>query len=425
MGVPVLLNINGIEKKSVDVTYEDLLWLYRDFEKRNGKLPTGHDLLSKNNLPQERIVARVLRENNKTNSDFMLELGKVSHVRCEPKDYNLYLQRFINKCKELNRTLKINELVNNEYSLPSAKYFVDHCPGKNVKTYNDFLIWCGLEVNSKYRKEYISNFLIEYEKKLGRPIIINDISEEKTGFSMIVLTRLFGGLGNAKKEIGLMKTLPVQPKPFEFYKERLTKTLFAIKEATGRTTVSWADIESKKYNEFPTEHKTYTRAFKRNSVDINEYMKSLGFQLSTNKYSFHSTLNSGEYVMSLLEYDFTKFINEDLNLHYNINYKRNVLYKTFSNIDKRIDCDYVFEINGRKLYVEIAGRIYRLAHDDWHTYKYHSKHENDYRDNMILKENLLIENDCDYLFFMSNDIQTEKYKQILIDKINEMKEAIL
>jgi len=63
--------------------------------------------------------------------------------------------------------------------------------------------WCGYESNKlKKEKEDIANTLINLEKELGRPILREDISLEKTGFSMIVLVRMFGGLNKAKEELG-------------------------------------------------------------------------------------------------------------------------------------------------------------------------------------------------------------------------------
>ena len=64
----------------------------------------------------------------------------------------------------------------------------------------------------KYLRE-----LINLEKELGRPITKEDISLEKTGFSMIVLDRMFGGLTNAKNELGLMKSVSAKPLSFEYY----------------------------------------------------------------------------------------------------------------------------------------------------------------------------------------------------------------
>lgn len=200
MAKPINLNVDGRTVLTTDVTYKDLVWLFKDYEKKYGRIPTGKEYLSKYNLPQQRIINRVLKENNITFSEFMLELGKVSHVRCNACDYDLYLEKYKNKCNELGRALTEHELTNNPYGLPSSQYFSKNCPDKSIKTYNDFVLWCGFNSNMlKKDDEFIKNTLINLEKELGRPITRNDISKDKTGFSMIAVNRLFGSLGNAKK----------------------------------------------------------------------------------------------------------------------------------------------------------------------------------------------------------------------------------
>ena len=83
---------------------------------------------------------------------------------------------------------------------------------KQIKILKDKMV----NEHKKYKKEsnklekdrdFVVDTLINLEKKLGRPILKEDISLEKTGFSLIVLNRMFGGLGRAKEELGLMKSI--------------------------------------------------------------------------------------------------------------------------------------------------------------------------------------------------------------------------
>ena len=136
----------------------------------------------------------------------------------ESKDYDLYVKRFKEVSDNIGHALCGNELMNNKYGLPNPIWFVKYCPDKNVKKYDDFVRWCGYESNKlKKEKEDIANALINLEKELGRPILREDISLEKTGFSMIVLVRMFGGLNKAKEEIGLM---PVSYTHLDVYKRQ-------------------------------------------------------------------------------------------------------------------------------------------------------------------------------------------------------------
>lgn len=420
MAEPIYLNVNGRNVLTTEVTYSDLIWLFNDYKNKNGKLPISSECLSKNNLPQQRIINRVLKENNISFNEFMLELGKVSHVRCNACDYNLYLEKFKSKCNELGRALTQKELTNNEYALPSASYFFKHCPDKTVKTYDDFILWCGLDSNKlKIDDDFIKNTLINLEKELGRPITRNDISKDKIGFSMIAVNRLFGSLNNAKKELGLSKTLPCQPKSFEYYKDILDDILENIKKRTDRNYISWYDIENKINNPISVEHKTLTKAFKREGIDIFSYIKSKGFMMNPSNFSYHYTFDDGERVVSTMEYDFSQYL-RSLGYTYNKDYYRDVLYRSFSNEKTKMNCDYKIIINGVPLYIEIAGIIYNCIDEDWRNHSFASEQENKYRDKMIIKEKRLIENDCNYVFLFRSEMVNDKYKSILTNKINEI-----
>lgn len=422
MAKPIYLNVDGNPVLTTDVTYKDLLWLFNDFIYKYKKVPTGKECLSKYNLPQQRIINRVLKENDITFNEFMLEFEKVSHVRCNACDYDLYLEKFKNKCNEIGRTLTSLELKNNSYGLPSAQYFYKYCPDKSVKTYDDFVLWCGFKSNKlKKDDDYIITTLINLEKELGRPITRNDISKDKTGFSMITINRIFGSLGNAKKELGLMETLHNQPRSFEYYKKILDDILENIKKQTDRNYISWNDIENKINNPLSVEHKTLTKAFEREGMDIFLYIKEKGFMMNPSNFSFHFTFDDGERVVSILEYEFSKYLKDELNFIYNQDYFRNVLYKTFTNCSGKKDCDYEININGKHLYIEIAGIIYSTINDDWRTHIFKSKLEKEYQIKMIEKEKVMLENNINFLFLFKDDIYSGRYKEIIKNRINEMK----
>ena len=158
-----ILNINGVKKKSSELSLDDLIILYREYEDKYGKLPTMRDAKSKYNLPQQRVINRVLKENNVTYKEFMNNLGKVKHVRTESNDYDLFLNKYKKECEKLGRALLSSELINNNLGLPSVKWFIKNCPDKTVKTYDDFVRMCGYQSNKKIMdKEDVSLALIEY-----------------------------------------------------------------------------------------------------------------------------------------------------------------------------------------------------------------------------------------------------------------------
>lgn len=421
MGQPKYLDVNGRQVLTTKVTYEDLVILYNQYIDTYGEVPIYSKCDAKHNMPQGRIINRVIAEKGITYNDFLLQFGKVSHVRTESKNYDIYVQRFKEVCNKLGRTLRGNELTNNEYGLPNQGWLIKNCPDENVKSYDDFVKWCGFESNKlKKDDEMVGQKLIELEKKLGRHITKNDITLENVGFSEIVVTRVYGSLNKAKKKLGLLPTPPTQPLPFEYYKEKLDEILDNIKTHTNRDIISWYDIESELNNPYSIEHKTLTKSFKREGVDIFAYIKSKGFMMNPSNFSFHYTFDDGERVVSSMEYEFSEYL-RSLGYEYNKDYFRDVLYKTFSNEKSKMNCDYKIMIDNVPLYVEIAGIIYNCQENDWRSHTFSSKQERDYQQKMLKKEQRLIESGQHFLFLFKSEMFNDHYKNILNEKINEVR----
>ena len=80
-----MLKVGDKEVQSTKVTYEDLVILYKQFIDTYGEVPVYSKCDSKHNMPQGRIINRVLKENSITYNDFLLQFGKVSHVEQKVK----------------------------------------------------------------------------------------------------------------------------------------------------------------------------------------------------------------------------------------------------------------------------------------------------------------------------------------------------
>jgi hypothetical protein len=419
MGQPVILKVGDRLVQSTSVSYDDLVILYKQYIEQYGEVPIFSKCDSRHNMPQGRIINRVIADKGITYNDFLLQFGKVSHVRTESKDYDIYVKKYKEKSDAIGRYILSNELINNHYGLPNANWFVKYCPDDDVKTFTDFVKWCGYDPHYALDKEYVSNKLIELEQKLNRPITKQDITLDSVGFSEIVVVRIWGSINKMKKDLGLMKSISTKPISIEECKVRLQTRLENIYKKTGRKFVSWGDIESDEYPDKPLNHKTYHYAFRRNNENLNAYMKSLGFTMCQNNIGNTHTFDDGEIVKSTFEFDFSTYLRK-----HNIEYKRNVKYKIFTDEQSKIDCDYVIQVNGKPLYIEIAGIIYNTLEDDWRNRKYASKRENSYRDKMILKEKLLLNADADFIFLFPWDMVSGKYVDILSTKINEMLEKV-
>lgn len=397
------LNVNGVMKSIAELSYEDLVWLFNDYIGKNGIVPTQKQCIVKNNLPHGRAINKILIENNVSYNDFLNQFGKVKHVRTESKDYDFYLERYKNVSNEIGHALTIKELKNNPYGLPSASWFVKYCPNKNVNSFNDFIIWSGYNSNKlKCDDEEVQNKLIELQSILRRPITRYDINKKTIGFSMIVINRIWGSLGKCKEELGLLKTKSSRPKPFLYYKQILDKYI-DDNDVRQRGFVTWNDIEKNT----EVNHKTFIKAFCDNGYDFYKYLASNNIRLSDNSFGHNTILPSGEKTVSSFEYEFSNFLEKN-GFHYNKDYKRDVVYRSFIPLDNKskINCDYVFSDK----YIEIAGLISN-KNNDWDTCIYNYKKHYDYQQKMIYKRKLLEENNKDYLFLFPEDFQNNIYKE--------------
>lgn len=414
-----IFNVNGVIKESTELNLNDLKILFKQFEDRTGKLPVQPDCIAKNNLPQPKIIKNILKVNHIDHQDFYNSLGKYSHLRTESKDFSYYLKKYINICNKLERALTIKELVNNSYGLPSANWFVRNCPDKEINSYDDFILWCGFSSNKlKINDEWVAKQLIYLDKTLNRPIRKEDLTIENIGFSSIVVNRIWGGLKNAQIQLNLKQgSRKVKYyNNFDEMKNDLKTILTCIKEKEHRTEIILKDITFTKYIQFPSTARRYIENFKSNNEDFYKFVESFGFKIATNGNGNCYRFKDNELTKSYLEYQLTTYLRNELNLKYNKDYFRNVRYSEFSNTDKRIDCDYAVNWNGKIYYIEISGMIKPKFKEVWRTTDFKSKGKNEYRDNLILKEQLLIQNDCSFYILFSDDIKSENYKNIFLDE---------
>lgn len=427
---PVNLQIGERVVKSTDVTYEDLIELYRIFIQKFGHVPITTECTATNNLPQMRIINRVLREQGVTYKDFLGIFGKKLHARASSADYDIFVAEFKKYSDELGRPLTSLELVSEKYNLPSVKWFIKFCPNKNVKNYRDFVVWCGYDPCKKiWTKDEVAAILREYERSNERNVVLEDITTANMGFSTIVINRLFGSLENARIECGLMPLSPRYCYPptvnkanvDSHYVDALKNVVLDYKNKTNSPYISWDIIESGKFGDFNYKHKTYIKHFKNANVDLLAFVKSLGCLMGNNSYSNSYIFDTGELVRSSLEYDFTVYLNKS-GFIYKKDYQRDVRYRTFSNETGRIDCDYVIDVGGIPVYVEIAGVLDSSYGNTWDTYSFTDTRHIEYRNTLLKKRSILESIGAEYYFLFKDEMRDAFYKNI-IDNLSSRKHA--
>lgn len=403
-----LLDVAGRKVPATSVSLDDLYILYQQFVETYGHVPRTNELDAKHNMPQMRIVSRVLESGGVTYGDFCLHFGKTSHVRASKKDYASYVQKLVDYATQHGAAPPNSELT--KLGLPSMKWLIKNCPDSSVHDLEGFCRWAGIVQNKIYTKEEVIDLLKDYEEFLGHSIRYRDLRGPQSPVSGIVVNRLFGSLTLAKQELGLSPTPLAQPLPFEYYQSRLREIVGQFTQQTGRTSITWRDIENPLYSlGDPVSHKTYLLSFQRQGIDLRAYLKSLGVTMAPSNFSTTFTFDDGELTRSSTEYDFSLWLRQN-GMEYQRDYLRDYKYVNFTQGTGRIDCDYYFpHINGGSC-IEIAGIIYEVQEEDWRQHLYASGRENQYRDKMLLKERLLVEANVPYLFLFRDDMQAGIYQ---------------
>ncbi len=122
---------------------------------------------------------------------------------------------------------------------------------------------------------------------------------------------------------------------------------------------------------------------------------------------------------------FSKYLKEK-GLKYNIDYFRDVKYSTFiPNYKGNMNCDYVIHIDGKIIYIEIAGIL-----SEYKTWFYankaisRSKSKERYRQKLFKKEFLLKSNNLIYFILFPCDLTRENFENILTNPSLELKKKI-
>ena len=137
MGKAIYLNVGSKKVLTTEITYDDLVILYKQYIEKYGEIPLLTQCLSKFNLPQSKIVKSVVKNKGISYNEFLLQFGKI-------------------------RTLNVNGVYKNTNDL----------------TYGDLIILYKQYIN-KFNELPISNKCTYQNNLPSRQIILNILKNEK------------------------------------------------------------------------------------------------------------------------------------------------------------------------------------------------------------------------------------------------------
>ncbi|MBD5589225.1 hypothetical protein [Clostridium botulinum] len=405
--------ISGKKIFKNDITIQDLKILWEECEKKYNVI-LGAEICNKKskewNIPTWHSIKGILNKYNMSLNDFYNYINIGNYYHNDITKYDFYLNKFVEISNKLGRYLKSSELTKNNWGLPNSKWFLEHCTNKNVTDYNEFIEWLGFKP-LRISKEKAIEIIFDMQYKLNRPLIQTDFDNPKDNeVGKSTIDTYWGNLNNMKKDLNLpivKENMLAKRTTFDQSKQDIIKLCNYIYKTENRKIILTSDTD--KLDEL-LDFNTYRKYFKRNNTNIRDFIEDIGFQLQKQSSGLVYNFQDGEITLSQYEFYFSNFLKNKLFLKYNKDYFRDVRYKEFATgYNGLMDCDYVINFKNRKIYIEIAGMLRNL-----HKYYYNniiiknSKHIEKYRQNLMIKEKLLKENNLEYyiLFPINKNYQT-------------------
>ena len=263
------IKVGNKYKSQRSINLDDLKIIFSEFYKIHNRYPTSEDLnVSFNEMPTYSKVLNILKNNNTSWAEFLLKEYDI--FIADINKYNEYIDKLKEICDNLKRPLKYSEFLHNDYQLPDSRWFVNHCPDKNVKNYNQFLEYLGYKPRKNMSKELATKKVLELQHKLNRPLIIDDFQninrDDDIGISTI--NNHWGSFNKMKEELGLeiiQECMTTKHKP----KEEMVDDMNTFINQLGRLPSAKEINENKDMNSAGT----YCRFF----GGINNVFLSLGY----------------------------------------------------------------------------------------------------------------------------------------------------
>lgn len=413
------------------VSYESIIDCIKNFYNRTGKFPKYNEYTEENGIPFSCSKIREFLKNcGTTLNDELAKIDCHSMRKVNVKYYDEYLQR-------LKDIIKDNPQVGNDlyslsrdeasvFGLPNIRWFIEHCPDKSVNNINTFKEWAGL-YTKHMSKEKCIEVILDMAKKFDRPLMYDDFRGREYGQVTIQMIRdHWGSLNKMKQALGL-----------EINQESMMDRQLSSKEELDNMVINICNFIHNENRDFITTREINANpnwisadslqktAKKIYNCKLQDLLKKYNVSLGKQGCGINFDFEDGEHITSQFEYMFSKFL-RDFGLKYNVDYFRDVKYSTFiPEYKNNMNCDYVIRIDGKIIYIEIAGIL-----AEYKTWFYtdkpisRSKSKEKYRLKLKKKEEMLKSHDLVYFILFPCDLTKDNFKNILENGSLELKKTI-
>lgn len=351
----------------------------------------------------------------------------MTKIKFDEKNYDYYVKQFVNKSIEIDKVISYDSLRKEPFNLPDGRWYIKHCPDNNVKTWADFVDWCGFVANRKIpSKEKVVSLIYKMQSKLDRPLMYDDFRGSGCyHISIDIIKKYWKNMNDMKQELGLeivqesMIDRHLNKEEFDCMIEDIC--LFVHNDNRNFITTNEI-VDNKKWLNDDSLNRLSKLYY---NLSLNEVLLQNNVSLGKQGRGINFNFSDGEHVSSQFEYLFSKTI-KDYGLEYNKDYFRDVKYKHFINeYYKNMNCDYVIHIDNKIIYIEIAGIL--EAYKTWY-YKNKiiesSKSKESYRKKLLKKENMLKQYNLHYYILFPCDLNKDNIYNILNNDSIELKHKI-
>lgn len=335
----------------------------------------------------------------------------------DEKGYDYWVQQYIDK--SLKQGYPIGPDCYKENNLPYPNYYVSRCPDKKIDSWPKFVDWCGFFHIKATSIEKAKKMILDKAKNYDRPLKLEDFNQKGCyDVSIQYIKQHWGSLNNMKRDLGLeintegTRNRPITKELFDKYIDIIieTCTKYYDKIATHDIIDSIDEIEHiscmLNYHSNILYNKTLGQLLQDKGLFVGESGKGFSYQFK-----------DGERVRSQYEYLFSRLLRKN-GFVYNIDYKRDIEYRTFITCDGKINCDYVIVFDDRTIYIEIPGYIYQYKVKYYNKEKISTKHKEEYKQQLLKKEQLFIDNNLEYYVLFPSDLTQENLDAIINQEDN-------
>lgn len=380
---------------------EEIIIKFKKLCSSIGKIANTQDIRDSSNMPTLYVINKHFK-----GIDGLIDAcgfeSNYKNGKYKPKFLIDEVKRF---AKEFGRTPTATDFDNLE-GYPSRKTFSNH-----FTNFDEAIMLAGFEVVGRgsftlntypevyNNREFLINEVYRFTNEFGYIPTIKEMTEKEGYPTRSHYRKVFGTWNNALEECGLELNSIAQ------YEDSFLESEFHRFVIENKRVPTIKDFNKSEYPSFWC----YQQRF-GSWIDA---IRSYGYEIP-NTYGFKYTFDDGETVLSKYEHEFSLYLKQN-GFIYNRDYFTEVYYKDFINNYNRLHrIDYIVQLNNRKIYIEIAGFLRDYKDNYYNDIVIKKSYRSEqYRLNLMKKEQMLKESNLEYYIIFPQDYNEEFFNSIL------------